>query len=240
MSLIDLVDKLHACFDENDNYIPDNITTLLQSPNIIALITNVCSFITERETSILGTPNFSGKPTAALPVPAPARSSVAAFSTSESEGEEYSNLNEPSAPMNVRAITVGRSPARRRLNEYHDSAQEVLAGRANHDQVSFSSPAFSESIEESQGVTVGEDGREWGITAGMRDRRKVVIGQKKYQVRRKKRWWTTKEDELLKYGVERFGEGRWSEIRDFIHLSGRTGVDLKDRWRTMKRQGLVK
>ena len=165
---------------------------------------------------------------------------MAAFSTSESEGEEYSNLNEPSAPVNVRTITVGRSPARRRLNEYHDSAQEVLAGRANHDQVSFSSPTFSESIEESQGVTVGEDGREWGITAGMRDRRKVVIGQKKYQVRRKKRWWTTKEDELLKYGVERFGEGRWSEIRDFIHLSGRTGVDLKDRWRTMKRQGLVK
>lgn len=159
MSLIDLVDKLHACFDENDNYIPDSITTLLQSPNIIALVTNVCSFITERETNILGTPNFSGMPTPALPAPTPARSSLAAFTTSESE-EEYSNLNEPSAPVNVRAIAVGRSPARRRLNEYHDSAQEVLAGRANHDQVSFSSPAFSEPIEESQGVTVGEDGRE--------------------------------------------------------------------------------
>ena len=90
-------------------------------------------------------------------------------------------------------------------------------------------------------VTIEEDGREWGRTAGMTDRRRsFYVDGKKFQTRRKKRWWTMKEDELLIYGVSKFGVGRWSEIRNFLHISGRSSVDLKDRWRTMKRQGRVK
>lgn len=107
--------------------------------------------------------------------------------------------------------------------------------------MSFSSPTFPGPSEENEIVTIEEDGREWEPIAGMRDRRRTFfVNGKKFQTRRKKRWWTPKEDELLIYGVNKFGEGRWSEIRSFLHIKGRSTVDLKDRWRTMKRQGRVK
>ncbi|KAL0194669.1 hypothetical protein M9458_008241, partial [Cirrhinus mrigala] len=45
--------------------------------------------------------------------------------------------------------------------------------------------------------------------------------------------WTTQESEWLKEGVRRFGAGHWEKIRSAFPFTGRTAVNLKDRWRTM-------
>ncbi|XP_019418993.1 PREDICTED: uncharacterized protein LOC109329694 isoform X5 [Lupinus angustifolius] len=57
------------------------------------------------------------------------------------------------------------------------------------------------------------------------------------QPRKKKRRWTSLEEETLRDGVKMFGEGSWAAIRSFYSniLENRSGVDLKDKWRNMTR-----
>uniref|UniRef100_A0A3P8XSK1 HTH myb-type domain-containing protein n=1 Tax=Esox lucius TaxID=8010 RepID=A0A3P8XSK1_ESOLU len=51
--------------------------------------------------------------------------------------------------------------------------------------------------------------------------------------------WSWDLDRALKAGVKQHGEGRWSRILLGHDFQGRTGVQLKDRWRTLKRTGQV-
>ncbi|XP_012723422.2 telomeric repeat binding factor a isoform X2 [Fundulus heteroclitus] len=55
----------------------------------------------------------------------------------------------------------------------------------------------------------------------------------------RKRRWTEAESEKLKEGVKKYGEGNWSKIRSFYRFNDRSNVNLKDRWRTMKKLKLV-
>ncbi|KAJ8376612.1 hypothetical protein SKAU_G00071920, partial [Synaphobranchus kaupii] len=55
----------------------------------------------------------------------------------------------------------------------------------------------------------------------------------------KKKKWTSKEDQDLKAGVQRHGEGKWSQILLNFDFPDRTGVMLKDRWRTLKKLNIV-
>ncbi|KAK2892375.1 hypothetical protein Q8A67_012363 [Cirrhinus molitorella] len=54
-----------------------------------------------------------------------------------------------------------------------------------------------------------------------------------------RKMWTTQESEWLKEGVRRFGAGHWEKIRSAFPFTGRTAVNLKDRWRTMIKLRLV-
>ncbi|KAI2649082.1 Telomeric repeat-binding factor 1 [Labeo rohita] len=54
------------------------------------------------------------------------------------------------------------------------------------------------------------------------------------QTRRK---WTKEEDSKLKAGVRKYGEGKWRVILDNFDFDNRTGVNLKDRWRILKKTG---
>ncbi|KAK7305531.1 hypothetical protein VNO77_43437 [Canavalia gladiata] len=54
---------------------------------------------------------------------------------------------------------------------------------------------------------------------------------------RRRRKWTSLEEETLRAGVKMFGEGNWATIRSFYSniFENRSGVDLKDKWRNMIR-----
>ncbi|XP_060897028.1 LOW QUALITY PROTEIN: telomeric repeat binding factor a [Labrus mixtus] len=55
----------------------------------------------------------------------------------------------------------------------------------------------------------------------------------------KRKMWTEAETVKLRKGVKKFGEGNWSKIKDYYSFNYRTNVQLKDRWRTMKKLKLV-
>ncbi|NWI94304.1 TERF2 factor, partial [Pitta sordida] len=55
----------------------------------------------------------------------------------------------------------------------------------------------------------------------------------------KKQKWTVQESEWIKDGVKKFGEGRWKAICEKYPFQNRTPVMIKDRWRTMKKLGLL-
>ncbi|CAI5794208.1 telomeric repeat-binding factor 2 [Podarcis lilfordi] len=55
----------------------------------------------------------------------------------------------------------------------------------------------------------------------------------------KKKIWTSEEPQWIKEGVKKFGEGRWKAICQAFPFKIRTPVAIKDRWRTVKNQGLL-
>ncbi|XP_032925785.1 telomeric repeat-binding factor 2 isoform X2 [Catharus ustulatus] len=55
----------------------------------------------------------------------------------------------------------------------------------------------------------------------------------------KKQKWTVQESEWIKEGVQKYGEGRWKSICLKYPFQNRTAVMIKDRWRTMKKLGML-
>ncbi|XP_068177976.1 telomeric repeat binding factor a [Antennarius striatus] len=55
----------------------------------------------------------------------------------------------------------------------------------------------------------------------------------------RKRKWTEDETKKLKEGVRKFGEGNWNKIAAYYSFKDRTNVQIKDRWRTMKKLNMI-
>ncbi|XP_054025984.1 telomeric repeat-binding factor 2 [Dryobates pubescens] len=55
----------------------------------------------------------------------------------------------------------------------------------------------------------------------------------------RKQRWTVQESQWIKEGVKKYGEGRWKVICQKYPFQNRTAVMIKDRWRTMKKLGIL-
>ncbi|KAJ8351132.1 hypothetical protein AAFF_G00148290 [Aldrovandia affinis] len=54
-----------------------------------------------------------------------------------------------------------------------------------------------------------------------------------------RKMWTVEESEWVRQGVTKYGEGNWAKIKNHFPFVGRTSVNIKDRWRTMKKLKMV-
>ncbi|XP_022081794.1 uncharacterized protein LOC110974451 isoform X2 [Acanthaster planci] len=55
----------------------------------------------------------------------------------------------------------------------------------------------------------------------------------------RKKPWTKEEVNLFKKALQKYGPGKWSEMIAAYNFSGRTNVNLKDKWRTMVKNGEI-
>ena len=53
---------------------------------------------------------------------------------------------------------------------------------------------------------------------------------------RTRRMWTPEEESKLIKGVNTYGRGNWVLIRKKMHLTERTNVELKDKWRNISKK----
>ncbi|XP_062862676.1 telomeric repeat binding factor a [Trichomycterus rosablanca] len=68
---------------------------------------------------------------------------------------------------------------------------------------------------------------------------KNPLGSSSSNEKGKRKMWTEIESDWVRQGVARYGEGRWGQIKSAFSFEGRTAVNIKDRWRTMKRLKLA-
>ncbi|XP_068812310.1 telomeric repeat-binding factor 2 isoform X2 [Struthio camelus] len=133
------------------------------------------------------------------------------------------------------------------LSESPDSSQEPVVSSASrpsvqksHDQpVSTKNPKprkarWNSSFGEEEKDVWSEEDDLFSDAASleMNSHNSTVFGSKKQK-------WTMQESEWIKEGVKKFGEGRWKSICQKYPFRNRTAVMIKDRWRTMKKLGIL-
>ena len=94
----------------------------------------------------------------------------------------------------------------------------------------------SEDEVEEKGVTLSEVPEKFKQKVSVAPK-KIVVSTKPTKSRGKRMKFTESEDAAIRSGVERFGAGRWADIKSYYHidLADRTSVQIKDRWRTLNR-----
>ncbi|XP_064526560.1 telomeric repeat-binding factor 2 isoform X5 [Pseudopipra pipra] len=131
-------------------------------------------------------------------------------------------------------------------SESPDSSQEPVVSSASrprpvqklHDQpvTTESAKSFQGRWNSSRGVeekdSWSEEDELFSDSASVGTNNTTVFSSKKQK-------WTIQESEWIKQGVKKFGEGRWKAICQKYPFQNRTAVMIKDRWRTMKKQGIL-
>jgi hypothetical protein len=95
---------------------------------------------------------------------------------------------------------------------------------------------YNEEVEvEETGVTLSEVPKKFKQKVAASPKKIVVSTKTKSRGKRVK--FTDSEDAAIRNGVERFGVGRWADIKSYYHidLADRTSVQIKDRWRTLNK-----
>ena len=93
----------------------------------------------------------------------------------------------------------------------------------------------SEDDSEEEGVALSEVPTKYKAKKPAQAPREIHVSRKDEKTKRKK--FTEEEDGAIRLGVERFGVGRWSDIKSYysIELKDRNAVQIKDRWRTLNK-----
>ncbi|XP_051544677.1 telomeric repeat binding factor a isoform X2 [Myxocyprinus asiaticus] len=149
------------------------------------------------------------------------------------------HTRDPSSPPPVSRTITDKQHQNRIVSEseseQHAQVQSSTPAHHMHDP----SPA---SISRAHTVKQRKKRARWQDVSGTHvdwsDEESLFIAapSKERQTRRK---WTVEESDWLKKGVALYGEGKWGKIHSAFPFKGRTAVNLKDRWRTMKNQNVV-
>lgn len=88
---------------------------------------------------------------------------------------------------------------------------------------------------EEKGVTLSEVPKKFKQKVAASPKKIVVSTKTKSKGKRVK--FTDSEDAAIRNGVDKFGVGRWADIKAFYHidLADRSSVQIKDRWRTLNK-----
>ncbi|KAM6250930.1 telomeric repeat-binding factor 2 isoform 4-T4 [Spheniscus humboldti] len=121
------------------------------------------------------------------------------------------------------------SSASRPVQKLHD--QPVSTKSAKSFQGRWNS-LYDEEEEEKDSWSEEDELFSGAASFGTKRHNTTVFGSKKQK-------WTMQESEWIKEGVKKFGEGRWKAICQKYPFQNRTAVMIKDRWRTMKKLGIL-
>uniref|UniRef100_A0A8C3KPG5 Telomeric repeat-binding factor n=1 Tax=Calidris pygmaea TaxID=425635 RepID=A0A8C3KPG5_9CHAR len=152
----------------------------------------------------------------------------------EEESQDSEISNPPEIPhkgkrlLTISKLVMEEDSQYSELSESPDSSQEPVVSSASrpvqkvHDQpVSTKSTKWNSSF--------GEEAKDsWS------EEDELFSDAGKNRVK-----WTIQESEWIKEGVKKFGEGRWKAICQKYPFQNRTPVMIKDRWRTMKKLGIL-
>ncbi|XP_014798005.1 PREDICTED: telomeric repeat-binding factor 2 isoform X2 [Calidris pugnax] len=170
----------------------------------------------------------------------------------EEESQDSQISNPPEIPhkgkrlLTISKLVMEEDSQYSELSESPDSSQEPVVSSASrpvqkvHDQPVSTKSA--KSFQRRWNSSFGEEAKDsWSdedelfsdaASFGRNSHNSTVFGSKKQK-------WTIQESEWIKEGVKKFGEGRWKAICQKYPFQNRTPVMIKDRWRTMKKLGIL-
>ncbi|KAM6253071.1 telomeric repeat-binding factor 2 isoform 2-T2 [Porphyrio hochstetteri] len=168
----------------------------------------------------------------------------------ENRGSELSNP--PERPrrgkrlFTISKLVMGHDSQCSESSDSPDSSQEPVVSSASRPaQKLYDQPVSTESAKPFRGKwnsSFGEEEKDswsdedelFSDTASFEtnSHNSTVFGSKKQK-------WTLQESEWIKEGVRKYGEGRWKSICQKYPFQNRTAVMVKDRWRTMKKLGML-
>uniref|UniRef100_A0A8B9BE21 Telomeric repeat binding factor 2 n=1 Tax=Anser brachyrhynchus TaxID=132585 RepID=A0A8B9BE21_9AVES len=147
----------------------------------------------------------------------------------EEENQDSEISDPPEIPNKVKRLTISKLVMEQdnqsnESSESPDSSQEPVVSSASKSVQKL--PNQSRKGKWSS-LHIEEQKDSWS------DEEELFSGVGRY------RKWTVQESEWIKEGVKKYGEGRWKSICQKYPFQNRTSVMIKDRWRTMKRLGML-
>ncbi|XP_066183485.1 telomeric repeat-binding factor 2 isoform X3 [Sylvia atricapilla] len=168
----------------------------------------------------------------------------------EMENQASETSQPPEIPRNVKNLfsisnlIVELDGSSCKSSECPDSSQEHVVSSASKPPLKLPEEHLSAQSEKSlQGRWNSSCGTEEKDSWSDEDELFANATLEKNNVSRisssKKQKWTVQESEWIKEGVKKYGEGRWKSICLKYPFQNRTAVMIKDRWRTMKKLGML-
>ncbi|XP_031977696.1 telomeric repeat-binding factor 2 isoform X2 [Corvus moneduloides] len=170
----------------------------------------------------------------------------------EAENQDSETSHPPEIPQNIKNLfsisnlIVELDGSSSRSSESPDSSQEhVVSSASKPAQKLPDEPLSAQSDKSFQGKWNSSCGTEEKDSWSDEDElfANAASLEKNNSVTRnfssKKQKWTIQESEWIKEGVKKYGEGRWKAICLKYPFQNRTSVMIKDRWRTMKKLGML-
>ncbi|XP_063267107.1 telomeric repeat-binding factor 2 isoform X2 [Prinia subflava] len=169
----------------------------------------------------------------------------------QTENQDSETSEPPAVPRNIKNLfsisnlVVELDGSSSKLSDCPDSSQEHVVSSASKPPPQLPEEPLSAQSDKSH------QGR-WNSSCGTEEKDSWsdeeelfanAVTLEKSNISRtsssKKQKWTMQESEWIKEGVQKYGEGRWKSISLKYPFQNRTAVMIKDRWRTMKKLGML-